>query len=202
MTTPQQPKALRLADLLQLHGALPGSVSDESGDELRRLHAENQSLQSGYDAARLEIESLHARLEECQKSGQDWAMRVHALEATASEQRTRFEELDAQLYAVGAGGVEPLRKRSHPPAVNDSLTTEETVNQGMTVQVPPFTSIAQHKLDDLLAQGFRITGYAIERTDVADWAPQRGFVTHGGLVGWWTPHQIDRIPGAQHGQPT
>ena len=71
------------------------------------------------------------------------------------------------------------------PAVNDSLT-----------------ALAQRKLDDLLTQGFRITGYAIERTDVADWAPQRGFVTHGGLVGWWTPHQIDRIPGAQHGQPT
>lgn len=43
MTT-QQPKALRLADLLQLHGALPGSVSDESGNELRRLHALNAEL--------------------------------------------------------------------------------------------------------------------------------------------------------------
>ena len=64
------------------------------------------------------------------------------------------------------------------------------------------THTAQRKLADLLAQGFRITGYAIERADVADWAPQRGFVTHGGLVGWWTPHQIDRIPGAQNGQPT
>lgn len=40
----QQPKALRLADLLQLHGALPGSVSDESGNELRRLHAINAEL--------------------------------------------------------------------------------------------------------------------------------------------------------------
>ena len=89
-----------------------------------------------------------------------------------------------------------------PPVVKESLTTESTVNQKATVQVPPFTHTALHKLDDLLAQGFRITGYAIERTDVADWAPQRGFVTHGGLVGWWTPHQIDRIPGAQHGQPT
>lgn len=70
------------------------------------------------------------------------------------------------------------------------------------VSVPPFAALAQRKLDDLLARGFRITGYSIERADIADWSPQRGFVTHGGLVGWWTPHQIDRIPGAQHGQPT
>lgn len=54
-------------------------------------------------------------------------------------------------------------------------------------QVPPFTTIAQHKLDNLLAQGFRITGYSIERADIADWSPQRGFVTHGGFVGWWRP---------------
>lgn len=31
---------------------------------LERLHAENATLQSGYDAARLEIESLHARVQE------------------------------------------------------------------------------------------------------------------------------------------
>lgn len=55
------------------------------------------------------------------------------------------------------------------------------------VSVPPFTPLAQRKLDDLLAQGFRVTGYSIERADVADWAPQRGFITHGGMVGWWTP---------------
>ena len=69
------------------------------------------------------------------------------------------------------------------------------------VSVPPFTPLAQRKLDDLLARGFRITGYSIERADPA-WSPQRGFVTHGGLVGWWTPHQIGRTPEAQHGQPT
>ena len=87
-----------------------------------------------------------------------------------------------------------------PPVVNDSLTTEPTVNQQLTV--PAFTSAAQRKLDDLLARGFRITGYSIERADITDWSPQRGFITHRGMVGWWTPHQIDRIPGAQHGQPT
>lgn len=88
-----------------------------------------------------------------------------------------------------------------PQKVRDLLATQ-AVNQPLTAQVPPFTHTAKRKLDEQLAKGWRITGYAIERTDVADWAPQRGFVTHGGLVGWWTPHQIDRIPGAQHCQPT
>jgi len=57
------PDALRLADLLLLSGALPGSVSECAGRELYRLHAENETLRAGYDAARLEIESLKAQLE-------------------------------------------------------------------------------------------------------------------------------------------
>lgn len=44
-----------------------------------------QALQAGYDAARLEIEHLQARLEACQKSGQDWAMRVHAQEQPTTD---------------------------------------------------------------------------------------------------------------------
>ena len=47
------------------------------------LLKENADLQAGYDAARLEIESLQARI----------------------------AERDAQEYAIGAGGMEPLRKR-------------------------------------------------------------------------------------------
>ena len=60
-----QPEALRLAELIRLSGALPGSVSDAAASELRRLHAENQ-------------------------------------------------ELKEQMAAIGAGGVEPLRKRAAP----------------------------------------------------------------------------------------
>lgn len=63
MPPTQQPEALRLAELIRLSGALPGSVSDDAASELRRLHAENQ-------------------------------------------------ELKEQMAAIGAGGVEPLRKTS------------------------------------------------------------------------------------------
>ena len=131
--------------------------------ERSRLHAENTALQSGYDAARLEIESLQTRIQElgqqareCSdrkvvqlesalarhvRSGKDWAMRVEALERTITTLRAQIasrnaqvaaekkamrelsansialqldahiKELDGQLDAVGAGGVEPLRKR-------------------------------------------------------------------------------------------
>ena len=74
-----QQEALRLAQALEYCDA---SVARQAINELRRLHTENASLSTGYDAARLEIESLKAK---------------------AQEQ----EEL---LAAIGAGGVEPLRK--------------------------------------------------------------------------------------------
>ena len=177
----KQPNALRLADAL---GRAPKWQQLQAAAKLRRQHAEIETLRSklktledlgpagddvqilrmGYAAARLEIESLQARIQElgqmareCSdrkvvqlesalamhvRSGKDWAMRVEALERTittlrahiaslnaqvAAEKKAmrelesansialqldaRIKELEAQLDAVGAGGVEPLRKR-------------------------------------------------------------------------------------------
>lgn len=79
--TDKQPEALRLAALLEKTGA-KGSLRDEAAAELRRQHAEletlreklktyedlgdavddMQLLRTGYAAARLEIESLKAQL--------------------------------------------------------------------------------------------------------------------------------------------
>lgn len=57
-----------------------------------------EALQQGYDAARLEIDSLKARVQE--------------LGAMLRENcNRRIVELEAQLEAIGAGGVEPLRRR-------------------------------------------------------------------------------------------
>lgn len=85
-----------------------------------------QALQAGYDAARLQIESLQSRLDACQKSGQDWAMRVHALED--------------QLSAIGAGGVEPLRKQAAPANVADERAAFEAWWRGYTksIKAPHF----------------------------------------------------------------
>ena len=63
MTDKQQPKPLRIAALLEKTGA-QGSLRDEAASELRRLHAENNALRTGYEAARLDIESLKCRRRE------------------------------------------------------------------------------------------------------------------------------------------
>ncbi len=124
-------------------------------DMARRLHTEIDTLRAGYDAARLEIESLqkaatdrhalqatgahpapcaryceavafnierrnlHAeneRLRTCNKDAQheiaNLKERVQQLGQLARDVNSRrVQELEAQLAAVGAGGVEPLRKR-------------------------------------------------------------------------------------------
>ena len=160
----KQPEALRLAEMLERPGYGWNSTIEQYAAELRRLHAENEAMRTGYNAARLEIESLQTRIQElgqqareCSdrkvvqlesalarhvRSGKDWAMRVEALERTITTLRAhiasrnaqvaaaekamrelesansialqldaRIKEMEAQLDAVGAGGVEPLRKR-------------------------------------------------------------------------------------------
>ena len=56
----KQPEALRIADELEKCWADPG-LQIRSAAELRRQHAEIETLRAGYDAARLEIESLRER---------------------------------------------------------------------------------------------------------------------------------------------
>lgn len=66
MTQAQQPDALLIADECE-ESAKAWHIEVETrmkaAAKLRNLHAENTTLQQGYDAARLEIESLKSRLE-------------------------------------------------------------------------------------------------------------------------------------------
>jgi hypothetical protein len=101
MTT--KPEALRLGDKYEVEGFLQGHRfaknhwCTQAAVELHRLHTANEALRSGYDASRLEIESLRARVQE--------------LGQMLRENRSkRIAELEAQLEAIGAGGVEPLRR--------------------------------------------------------------------------------------------
>ena len=79
MTKPKQPEALRLAELLELapeDGVEPQTAEDAAA-ELRRQHTENTALQQGYAAARLEIESLQARIKTMAEEHADELMVAH-----------------------------------------------------------------------------------------------------------------------------
>lgn len=90
MTT-KKPEALRLADKYEVEGFLRDHrfAQDhwcrQAALELRRLHAANTDCMAWYESAKQEIACLVA------------IVRV----------------LEAQLEAIGAGGVEPLRSRDH-----------------------------------------------------------------------------------------
>ena len=84
----KQPEALRLAEMLERPGYGWNSTIEQYAAELRRQHAEIETLRAGYDAARLEIASLRER--------EQLARDVNS---------RRVTELEAQLEAVGAGGV-------------------------------------------------------------------------------------------------
>ena len=93
MTTQQQAYALSLSDELLKGMWVPNVLQNESAlraraaQELRRQHAENETLRAGYDAARLEIASLRERVQMLGQFARDVNSR-------------RVTELEAQLAAV------------------------------------------------------------------------------------------------------
>ena len=64
----KQPEALRLADVLDLL-AMDMQTPRKAATELRRQHAEIETLRTGYDAARLEIANLQERVQQLEAIG-------------------------------------------------------------------------------------------------------------------------------------
>ena len=90
----KQPEALRIADDLH-HSITHYGAEDaftfsayEAEQCVRALHAENEQLRAGYDAARLEIESLQDRVQQLGQLARDVNSR-------------RVTELEAQLGRWG-----------------------------------------------------------------------------------------------------
>lgn len=101
MMTTQQPRAIKLAS--EYRETMPADVlhlwSGEVVDELRRLHEEAVDL-------RVLTSSL------LNKTGGLKLAFLTVQDANTALQ-ARVQELEAQLEAIGAGGVEPLRKADH-----------------------------------------------------------------------------------------
>lgn len=69
---------------------------------------------------------------------------------------------------------------------NAGLATDlAAARQHMPAHAPTFSAIAARKLVELRAKGFVANGVSIEKTE-ATGQVTRGFITHGGLVGWWS----------------
>ena len=127
------------------------------------------------------------------------AAELRRLFAENAELATQLATRDAELATLRSE-IETLKARSHTcgpncskaGCVNVRLAAE---NEALRAQVealeastPKFIGTPKRKLDDLLTEGYSISGYAIERPIEGSPAPQRGFITVGGLVGWWWPN--------------
>ena len=94
--TDKQPEPLRLADELEepLHDfPEPTTLEAEAAVELRRQHAELETLRMGYKAARLEIESLKVQIAERASHGQAPASKIDGLTAAQEPLGTEFEKV-------------------------------------------------------------------------------------------------------------
>ena len=72
--------------------------------------------------------------------------------------------------------------------------------QKPAIAVPAFNHVAQRKLDGLLADGWAISGYSIIK-QLPSSEMRHGFVTAGGLVGWWQqPTTAEQPPAVEQPQ--
>lgn len=75
--------------------------------------------------------------------------------------------------------------QSAQDAIEAKLRALLATATGLPAQaVPAFSHVASLKLKSLQERGYQITGYALEKP-VEGAQPERGFINHGGFVGWW-----------------
>ena len=75
----------------------------------------------------------------------EWADTLHAAAAELCRQHARIEELEAQLEAIGAGGVEPLRKSAAAPAPNERAEFEARFKHLDLTQEPDLWGAPRYK---------------------------------------------------------
>lgn len=91
----------------------------------------------------------------------------------------------ADRLAAGASGAPDL-ERDIASAITELLSLRATSLV--------FDGLPKRKLDDLIARGWNVAGYAIQNGEM-----RYGFITTGGFVGWWQP---DSSPSVCEGEVT
>lgn len=95
--------------------ALSAAASDEDGDTINTLRAENEML-------RQSLLAMHNTLEMTAKAGAHHARAAACLRETVIRWASRAEQAEDMLEAIGAGGVGRVEPS---PAVKQSLTDEQ-----------------------------------------------------------------------------
>ena len=169
MTQAQQPEA----PLLKLAAVLDSLDMGWSADVVRQAHAENTTLQQGYDAARLEIEARDNQLvKEAARTAEeklraDRMTEQHRMQCQMRESLEReIEALQARIKAMAEERADELmvahldgrmRAGQHAPVMFNGLTEEETMNTasyaGLTTKLageyPPLPEPYHVAYDDI-----------------------------------------------------
>ena len=167
MTDKQQSDALRLADELEdsleshdgssLTARCQG-IADAAAAELLRLHAENETLRTGYEAARLEIESLKAQLHAAKQinTAQFWlltssipgsALRASHWQAPA-QAAPAYKDSTPELH-IGDSAFESWYSTYSPAHKSDKQRARDAYAAGMG---DPMVTAAPENIRGILAR--------------------------------------------------
>ncbi len=169
-----RPAALRLAEfVLGWAGAWPTfsnahKLGMETAAELLRLHTINHDLATKHDAALLEIESL----QKFRNAFNEWHDKTEWVQDTSTFKelgkhradvlRERILNLEAQLAAIGAGGVEPLRKVKCLHQITEPAQQEQKPVAWRGGPAPHFLGRYQYTNIGLQAEAWEKQGLQVE----------------------------------------
>ena len=188
MSTTEQ-KALPKGDIVFFDGrgdAVEGYSATAVRGIVDSLSAENKELRAQVEAmTKPDVTYLRnwsmlaARaLDDCHSVIEEIEAESTAEKDSLNELRNRVSDLFRQALSLhGLLTRSQLNNRMQFGKLADLDATPSPLTRPA---VPEFTGIAQRKLDSLLADGFQVTGYAIQRDST------RGFIESAGFVGWWT----------------
>lgn len=167
MTGQKQPEAQQIADRLNDNLMAFGDDRCRSKkraiDELRRLYAENtaQHAELVAEAARTSEEKLRAD-QMTEQHRMQCNMRQES-EDVLDAAKEHIRDLEAQLSAIGAGGVEALRKRDglqqSAEVVEPEFFTVFASHNGGKIALPGYSNETEKGVKDLVLQAARQEGY-------------------------------------------